>query len=220
MAKKSGGPAHSHLPDKKNAPKKTGPKSGVGGVRPLDAAKDFDSPTKKDPESDQPELLETPKEKKPVVVKGRFIATILPPIYSSQPKSGDKLISFRISFALTEEHEGVFPKIVEEGWKWVKKPHRPKTTIDMPGQTVRFYLTHDDKEEELGLPVAKVTNANLAVIQKKGDGTALKVIRFQFRLQVPWSAQVSKFADSHYNTTMWLEMKTTQEALFDTDEEE
>lgn len=128
MAKKSNGPANSHLPDRKNAPKKSGPKRGVGGVQPLDSAKDFDEPVKKAGDNDQPELLETPKEKKPVVVKGRFLATILPPIYSSQPKSGDKLISFRISFALTEEHEGVFPKIVEEGWKWVKKPNRPKNS--------------------------------------------------------------------------------------------
>lgn len=195
-----------HLP--KNAPKKTGSKRGVGGVAPLDAGED----------EEQPELLEVPKEKQPVVVKGRFAVTILPPIYASQPKSGDKVISFRVSLALTDEHNGIFPKIVEESWKWVKKPHRPKTTIDMPGQTVRFYLTHDDKEESLGLPVAKVTNANLAVIQKKGEGTALKVIRFQFRLQVPWSAEVCKFADSHYNLILWLEMKTTQEKLFDEDE--
>jgi hypothetical protein len=220
MAKKK--PAvERHLPDRKNAPKKTGPKRGVGGVRPLDESKDFEQPTKKAEEEDQPELLETPKEPpKPTVVKGRFEATILPPIYSSAPKSGDKLISIRVSLALTDEHEKMFPKIVEESWKWVKKPNRPKTSINMPAQTARFYLAHDVEEEELGLPIAKVTNANLAVIQKKGDGTALKIIRFQFRLQVPWSAQVSKFVDSHYNLKLWLEMKTTQEKLFDEGDEE
>lgn len=214
MAKEKGQRKRSpeaHLPAK--PPKKTG-KRGIG---PKETATDGKTAAAG---AEQPELLETAKQKEPVVVKGRFVATILPPIYSSQPKSGDKLISFRISFALTEEHEGMFPKIVAEGWKWVKKPHRPKTTIDMPGQTVRFYLAHDVDEEELGLPVAKVTNANLAVIQRKGDGQALKIIRFQFRLQVPWSAQVAKFADSHFNTTMWLEMRTTQEALFDESEEE
>lgn len=218
MAKKQGS-ARTRTPEK-HLPTKPPKKTGKRGVGPLDEAKDFEEPVKKEPEGDQPELLETPVEKRPVVVKGRFVATILPPIYSSQPKSGDKLISLRISFALTEEHQGMFPKIVEEGWKWVKKPHRPKTSIDMPAQTVRFFLAHDVEEEELGLPIAKVTNTNLAVILKKGDGTALKVIRFQFRLQVPWSAQVSKFADSHYNTTMWLEMKSSQESLFDEGDED
>lgn len=210
-----------HLPDRRNAPKKTGPKTGVGSVRPLDESKDFDEPTKKKAEDDQPELLETPaKPPAPVVVKERFEATVLPPIYSSQPKSGDKLISFRLSLALTDEHEKIFPRIVEENWKWVKKPNRPKVTLNVPAQTVRFYIAHDAKEEEIGLPIAKVTNANLAVIQKKGDGTALKVIRFQFRLQVPWSAQVAKFADSHFNLKLWLEMKTTQEKLFEEGEDE
>lgn len=219
MAKKSGGPAHSHLPDKKNAPKKTGPKSGVGGVRPLEAAKDFDTPAKKAPENDQPELLEVPKEKKPVVVKERFEATILPPVYSSAPKSGDKMISFKISLSLSEEHDKLFPKVVQDAWAWVKRPNHPKVSIGIPPQIVHFYLVSDATEEELTLPIAKVTNANLAVILKKGEGRALRVIRFQFRLQVPWSAQVSKFADSHYDMNLWLKMQTTQEQLFDTEEE-
>lgn len=223
MAKKNKASVERHLPDRKNAPKKTGPKRGVGGVQPLDESKDFDQPTKKTPEKDedQPELLETPAAPpKPTVVKGRFEATILPPIYSSAPKSGDKLISIRVSLALTDDHKKIFPKIVEDSWGWVRKPNRPKATINMPAQTARFYLAHDVDEEEIGLPIAKVTNANLAVIQKKGDGTALKIIRFQFRLQVPWSAQVSKFVDSHYNVKLWLEMKTTQEKLFDEEEDE
>jgi len=201
------------LPSKKNAPKKTGSR----GIGPKE---DSPSDGKSAAAGEQAELLETPKEKRLVVVKDRFEAFIMPPVFANAPKTSDKIISFRVSLALTDAHAGLFSKIVEENWKWVKRPHRPKVSFEVPGQTVAFFLAHDVKEEEMRLPAAKVTHANIAVIQKKGEGTALKVIRYQFRLQVPWSREMAKFADANYNVHMWLEMKNTQEKLFDDEGEE
>jgi hypothetical protein len=207
------------LPSKKNAPRKT----GKAGIKPLDEEEDFEKPVvdkKSAAAGEQPELLETPKEKKIVVVKDRFEVFILPPVFANAPKTSDKTISFRVSFALTDDHKGLFPKIVESNWNWVKRPRQSKSPFEMPGQTVAFFLASDVKEEEMRLPAAKVTHANVAVIQKKGEGAALKVTRFQFRLQVPWSREVAKFADANYNVHLWLTMKTTEEKLFDDEPED
>lgn len=229
MAKNKGSRSHSaHLPDKKNAPKRTG-KAGI--KPPLDAKEDFDQPTRKDAAAgaeveargDQPELLETPKEKKPVVVKDRFEVSYLKPIFSKMPKTGDKLISLQMSLALNEEHKvpGIMPKMIAEAWKFIAKHGRKQITlVDVPGQNVRIYLTSDDKEEQIGMPVVKMVNVSLAVIQKKGEGEALKVIRLQFRIQVPFSREVAKFAESNYGSKFWIEMHQTQEELFDEEGDE
>ena len=216
---KAKGPVKSHLPDKKNAPKKTGSKVLAG--RPLDQDKDFEQPAKTAAKDEQPELLETPKEKKPTVVKGRFLATYLKPIFTKAPKTGDKLLALQMSVALTEEHEAVMPKAVIAAWKFIKKHGRKQVSLsDLPGQNVRFYMAHDDKEEIIGLPVAKMVNTSLAVIQKKGEGEALKVIRLQFRLQIEFSREDAKFAESNYGNAFWLDMKTSQEELFEKEDDE
>ncbi len=221
MAKKD---KKSLLPDRKNAPKRTGKRLPP----PLDPVSDFETPTRKEPEisgkdkaaGEQPELLEVREEPKPTVVGDRIEASYLKPIFSKQPKSGDKLISLAMTFALTDEHIEFLPKIVQNGYKVVRKHGSKRFDIDVPGQTARFFISPNEKEELIGLPAARVVNASLAVIQKKGDGEAIKVISFAFRLQVPFSREVAKFAEINFGQKFWITLVEAEPELFDEEAEE
>ena len=80
-------------------------------------------------------------------------------------------------------------------------------------------MTQDIDDVKLVLPAAEMTNVSLAVIQKKGDGQAQKIIRLSFRLQVPVSHEVERFAVSNYGNDWWLQLEETDEPMFEEDEE-
>jgi hypothetical protein len=188
----------------------------------LNEEKDFDEPVRK-PTAEEPQgeiiVDETPK---PVVVKGRIQANFLKPIFTKAPKSGDRLIALQMVVVLTKEHEDgdVIPRAVKNAWHWVAKDSRTYAAFDVPGQLVKFYLTHDDKDEALVLPAAKVESCSISVVEKKGEGQALKVIRWSFRYQVSWSKEVERFAASNYGNIYWIITKNTEEKLFDEEAEE
>lgn len=184
---------------------------------PLDTKEDFDEPVKEQ----QGELVEMPSEPQPVVVKGRILAQFIEPIFTKAPKSGDRLIALDMSVMLTKDHnEGdVIPRQVKNAWSWLSKDSRTRANFEVPGQVVKFYLANDVKEEELVLPAAKVINSNCSVVQTKGEGKALKQIRWKFQYQVPWNKEVERFAASNYGNAYWITTKNTDEPLFDEGEE-
>lgn len=196
-------------------PKRTG-KAGIGpllddepNVKPNSAAAHN--------LSEQGELIEAP-EPQPAVVKGRFMANFLKPIFSKAPKSGDRLISLHMVVMLTKDHEDgeVIPREIKAGWHFVAKNGRKRLDLDVPAQHVRFCLSSDeDGDELLALPAAKVTNCSIAIVQKKGEGEAVKQVRLSWRYQVPWSKQVEQFAASNYGATYWLMTHNTEEKLWD-----
>lgn len=211
----------------KQGPKKTG-KKGItlataasgkdrAAGEPLNAEEDFDKPVKA--EEQQGELVEI--EPQPSVVKGRFLAQFIEPIFTKAPKTGDRLIAFDMTVMLGKEHEDgdVIPRAVKNAWHWVAKDSRTRAAFEVPGQIVKFYLAHDVKEEELVLPAAKVTNCSISVVQTKGQGKALKQIRWKFRYQVAWNKEVERFAASSYGAAYWITTKNTEEPLFDEGEE-
>lgn len=207
----------------KKAPKKTG-KRGIGPKpEPLDPEKDLETPVRKEPETPAQEgslLAEQPQQ--PAVVDDRIRMHYLKPSFSASPK-GEKLLSMHMVFPLTEEHtqDSLLPKVIREAWDAISKHGRKKLDLNgIPGQHVVFYLTPDIDDAKLILPAAKVTNVSLAVIQKKGDGEAQKVIRLSFRLQVTVSHEVEKFAVMNYRADFWVTLEESQEPLFDEDEEE
>lgn len=230
MAKKEKG----LLPDKKNAPKKTGKR----GPQPLDPEKDFDSPTRKDAEEKQGKLttIVTKQQEqgsllannppKPKVVGDRFEAFYLKPYFAKSPK-GDLSVSLAFSVALEKEHKDLLPKIVADAYHDVLKKGRKSMTLrGIPGQRVEIFISHDSKETTLFMPAAKVISAGLALIERKGEGAARKVIRFSFRLQVPIPANaksddVSYFAERNLQNSFWLKLAEADPELFkDEDEDE
>lgn len=218
MKKKKGKSVEEHLP--KRAPKKTG-KRGVGPKNePLDPVKDFESPTKVAPAEPKGSLLaEQPPQ--PTVVGDRIKMHYLKPSFSASAK-GEKLLAMHITLPLTKEHteDSLLPKTIRDAWDVISKHGRKKLDLNgLPGQHVVFYMTPDIDDAKLVLPAAKVTNVSLAVIQKKGEGESQKIIRLSFRLQVPVSHEVEKFAVMNYRSDWWLVMSDTDEPLFDEDED-
>jgi len=202
------------LPDKKNAPKKTGKK----GIGPLNVEDDFKEPVRKEPEQKGSLLVEQPK--RPTVVGDRFEAFFLKPSFS-KTKDGKKLVGLRFTVPLEDEHDGLLPKIVHEGYKDVKKKGRNKIGFNgVPGQCVDIYLSQDIKEEALTLPAAKFLNSRIDIIERKGEGATRKVIRLSFTLQVEQSHEVRNFATESHGANFWLQMEETEEMLWDEDEED
>jgi hypothetical protein len=199
-------------------PSKPPKKSGKRGPRPLDPKEDFDQPTKKEAEGSL--IAEQPPQ--PAVVGSRIKAHYLKPIFSKTTK-GERLLAMHMTFPLTEEHTGdsLLPKSVCEGWGFISKHGRKRLDlVGIPGQKATFYLTPDIDDAKLVLPAAKVINVSLAVVQKKGEGEAQKVIRLSFRLQVPVSHEVAKFAELNYGNDFWIKLQETEEPLFDEDDED
>jgi len=215
---KKGKSVEEHLP--KRAPKKSG-KRGIGPkVDALDPVKDFETPVKKEVEEPKGSLLvEQPPA--PTVVGDRILMHYLKPTFS-KTKKGMRLVAMHLSFALTEEHtaDSLLPKGIRESWEVISKQGRKKLDlIGIPGQRAEFFMTQDIDDVMLVLPAAEMTNVSLAVIQKKGDGQAQKIIRLSFRLQVPVSHEVERFAVSNYGNDWWLQLEETDEPLFDEDED-
>lgn len=199
-------------------PSKPPKRSGKRGPRPLDPKEDFDQPVKKEPEGSL--LAEQPPQ--PGVVGNRIKAHYLKPLFSKTTK-GERLLAMHMTFPLTEEHteDSLLPKSVREAWAFISKHGRKRLDlVGIAGQRATFYLAPDIDDAKLILPAAKVINVSLAVVQKKGEGEAQKVIRLSFRLQVPVSHEVAKFAELNYGNDFWIHLEETEELLFDEDDEE
>lgn len=201
------------------APKKTG-KRGIGPkADPIDPVKDFDTPNKKEEPAPKGSLL-ADNPPKPKVVGDRMEVFYLKPTFGKTPK-GDITVAMTITVPIDDAHADLLPKIIADGYKDVSKKGRKSISFrDLPGQRAEFYLAHDSKEESLVLPAAKMINAGLALVERKGEGSARKVIRLSFRLQVLLSREVTNFAEHNLQNTFWLSLKETEEELFEEDDEE
>jgi hypothetical protein len=188
----------------------------------LDADKDFDTPTRTQATvlggAQGSLLIEQPP--KPKVVGDRFEVFYLKPIFAKTPK-GDITVSLAITLPLEDSHDGLLPKIIHDGYRDItKKGRKGMTFTELPGQHAMFFLTSDIREESLVLPAAKMINASLALVQRKGEGEARKVIRLSFRLQVKLSKEVAHFAEQNLGNNFWLSLKETDEPLFDEEDED
>jgi hypothetical protein len=190
----------------------------------LDPGADFDTPTRKETEAEpQPQahgslLVEQPP--KPKVVGDRFEVFYLKPIFAKTPK-GDITVSLAITLPLEDSHDGLLPKIIHDGYRDItKKGRKGMTFTELPGQHAMFFLTSDIREESLVLPAAKMINASLALVQRKGEGEARKVIRLSFRLQVKLSKEVAHFAEHNLGNNFWLSLRETEEPLFDEEDDD
>jgi hypothetical protein len=202
----------SELPARKDAPKKT----GKAGPRPLDPEKDFDKPTKKadSPAAKGSLLAEQPK--KPKVVKDRFEVFYVGPVFSRTAKKRFVLLSFRITAPIEDEHIDVLPQLIGDRYKDALKKGCTGMSLDgIAPQRAEFYLAADMAEPALVLAACKVLAAKLAVIQRKGEGSARRVVRLDFRLQVKLSEAAAHFAEQNLQNSLWLKLADTQHELWD-----
>lgn len=221
MKKAKGKSVKSHLP--KRAPKKTG-KSGIGPKdEPLDPVKDFDTPTRKEPETTEAQgsLLPTPpKPQKPTVVGQRFEVFYDKPIFG---KHKDVVtVALQCTTALEKDHVPLLPKLIRDAYHDVTKKGRKSSALkdaDVPGQHAVFFLSSDIDDSLLVLPAAKLSKNILSEVQRKGEGVSRTVIRWAFRLQVKLSREVAHFAENNLQNSLWLSVKDTQESLFDAKED-
>lgn len=210
------------LPDKKNAPKKTG--------------KRLPHPEDKDDAESKIEKLTTVVTKqnegslladnppKPKVIGDRFEAFYLKPYFAKSAK-GDLTVALAFSVALEKEHKELVPKIVADAYHDVLKKGRKSMTLrNVPGQRVEVFLAHDSKDPVIFLAAAKMISTSLALIERKGEGAARKVIRFSFRLQVPLpknakTDDVSYFAERNLQNAFWMKLEECDRALFEGDDD-
>jgi hypothetical protein len=197
----------------------------------LDEGRDFDKPTRGDgtgtPETAPAEApaekgsLLAPQPPKPTVVGDRILMHYLKPTFS-KTKKGTRLIAMHLSFALTEAHtaDSLLPEKIRNKWELIGKEGLTFMEVSgVPGQRVEFYMTQDIDDIKLLLGAAEMTDVALAVIQKKGDGEATRIIRLSFRLQVPVTQDVEQFAVTNYGNDFWLTLQETEDDLFEEDED-
>jgi hypothetical protein len=132
------------------------------------------------------------------------------------------LIALQMSIPLSEKHLKLLPKIVEAGFHGLndKEGFTRINLKNIPPQHVVFYLESDQKTPILTLSVAKVTSANVALIEQKGEGKIRSVVRFAFNLQSEDSDAISNFARLNVDNNFWIEMSKSQEDLWDVEEDE
>jgi hypothetical protein len=197
------------LPDKKHAPKKTGKR----GVHPPKAK----AKKKEKPLGGASLFAKQPA--KPTVIGDRFQAFYLGPVLKEV--KGKKTVGLRLSVELTQDHEKLLPDIMLRGYKNVlKKGQAGSKMRDIPAQNVRLYLSQDTKEEAVALLNAGVLQANINVIEKKGEGETRTIIRLIFIARVKHSRTVASWADDSYGASYWVTMEEVEPDLLDLDEED
>jgi hypothetical protein len=198
-----------HLP--RRAPKKT----GKSGIKPLDADDDFDKPvTKQSPMG--PLAADNPPQ--PSVMNGRIKVFYDKPVISKEKDS--ILIALKFTVPLEENHDKLLPKIVADAHHDLLKRGRSRMNLkDIPAQHAMLFLSSDNKEDLITMPACKMIGTNVAVVQRKGEGTARKVVRLAFSLQAPHSKVLANFAELNLANDFWLELEDSQEELWDAEED-
>lgn len=195
--------------------------------KPLDPVEDFEKPVKKDA-AEQLAELDKPPEKKgsllieqpdtPTVANGRMKVFYGKPFFEKYKDVA--LIALRITVPLTDKHQKLLPKIMANGYADINKKGRSRINLkDIPAQRVDFYLESDRRASALTIVTAKIVKANVALIQRKGEGAAREVVRLSFEIQAIDSDTINTFALKNMENEFWLEMGETQKKLWDEDED-
>jgi hypothetical protein len=221
MTKKK--PKDGLLPSKKNAPKKTGK-----ALKPPEDKKDLEEQAGKlstiVTKQTDTGSLQADNPPKPKVVGERFQVFYLKPRFEKTPK-GRLYVRLPFTVTMEKEHKELMPSIVASGYTDLMKVGRSGMKLkNIPSQRAEIFPAHDSKSPALFLSAARVTFANLALIQRKGEGVARRVIRFAFSLEIPIPAQadsdpVSHFAERNIQNTFWMKWEGTDQNLFDEGDE-
>jgi len=193
-------------------PKKPPKKTGKRGIKPLDADEDFDKPVTQQTSMEVGLKADNPPT--PAVANGRMKVFYDRPIFSKYKDV--VLIALQFSVPLDKEHDPLLPKVVADAHRDLLKKGRVKINLNgIDAQHAMLFLSSDIEEEIAALPACKMTNVNIAMIERKGEGRARKVARLSFRLQSERSEPLAHFAEMNLDNDFWLQLKASQESLWD-----
>lgn len=187
----------------------------------LDAVKDFEMPTKKEPQ--QGSLIDAKAPAEPVV-QDRFMDANFLKTHFARDKNDKAHVSLEFSIELTAEHrvENVLPKRVIEVWDGLVSLGVDGISVDgVPAQDVDLALAPRAMEKSSGLAIkfGEITNAEISVLQAKGTGTAKDVTLLKFRVKVEWDTHVWRFSGVHCAHQLWLRMAQSQGSLLENESE-
>jgi hypothetical protein len=180
---------------------------------PLDPEADVDNPAR------QEKLIDTPEQEKPVVHGNYCVANFIQP-HLSRDKDDKAFIAFEISFPLTDEHKENkrLPARIIEAWDALTKHGFPRLFVgEVPAQTVELALAPDaiEKSTCLKIPFAEITNANISVVEQKGEGKSKDITRLSFRAKTELDIDNWRFAKAHFAHTVWVKMERSQGTLLE-----
>lgn len=153
-----------------------------------------------------------------LVVNGRMLCEYVKPHFT-RDKDDDRFVSLEFSTKLTEAHSTVLPRSVLGARDFISNGHSEDGTgnkvegIPVKPQTVRIFLTSDTKDEELMIVGATITHAKVQIVEERGNGEAVKFLRYSFRVMDERSKNILNFACWNDGRAVWLESRATQESL-------
>jgi len=210
------------LPDKKNAPKKSGKSRMVGGVKPLDPEADFGKPVREEGPDETPvqgELITEPvKPVGPAIQHGK-IAMHFVGYRPKRSKDRDKIVHMDFSLELTEEHQKRLPREIEDAWHELE---RNKYNFVGPdgntAQKLSFFLVPDSSEPDMET-VATLSFAEISRIAERGKGAERKITRLSMRFVANFTKDVDEFCMNAYDETVFVKIKAAQRRLDEQEED-
>lgn len=184
-------------------------------LAPLDAAEDFDTPAKVEPEGDaQAPLIadsEIPVKEIIAVENDRIFVTFVAPHFDTD-KDGARTLDLEFSFPVVEAHKGHLPERVERAYEYVLSGEAKRVDVlGIDEQTFDLFETPKSKKPTLHEAECRVLRPVVSAVEETGKGKTRRVIRFVFRFSVPFPHH--KFAVENYGKEYWLEMVDTQAKL-------
>ena len=147
-----------------------------------------------------------------VVVDGKMVCTMNRPTYGKD--DGGKFVELEFSFPLEQAHRPHLPKQVIKSWGFIDTKNADFVgKMRLSDQTINVYFVSDQVRPSLHLSCVPISSAALGIVQKRGEGTTEKAMRFIFRAKCQVIDEICKFADSNYGQKVWIEMDDTQGQL-------
>ncbi len=217
-----------HLPDKHNAPKKTGKRAPTPG--PADEEPNVKAGTtaahnlseqapSEGKKGEQAELLKIQKAPTPRIQGDKMSAHFIG-FRAHRLKNRTRVVTIRLSLELEEEHAGRVPEEIESEWKHFRKGGVKLTMPDgIDTQHVLLASVPDAPKAHVLDITANVPKAVLTTIVEKGKGAARKVTRLELNLLTTYTSDVDEFCRNSYDETVWLKLEDSQDSLFEDEQE-
>src|SRR5216683_1552323 len=195
-----------HLPPERHEPKRNKKREFDGSLAEQDTAR-----SAKEVQQPEQQTLVDAKAETPQMVRNGYLAAEFVKPHTERDKNDKAFVAIEISFPLLEEHRlaKVLPSRVIEVWDGLVDLGVDNISVDgVPAQVVELALAPDaiEKATTLKLPFAEVTNAQITVVESKGDGKAKDVTRLKFRVKVEWDIETWRWAGKHFGHQVWIKL--------------
>ena len=176
-------------------------------------AKNKDTEVEEQQEPEQQELVASAPAEVKLIRNGMMLVHFVKAHFNRE--EGERYIGFECSTPLEKEHEGYVPEEVLKMWRVIRgsNPTRIDTTI--APQTVKLGPVPDDASLALKRVGATLVDASLSKVSESGAGKKKKVIRFKFRIVIPFDVDARDFATEYFGVDVWLSMKQTSQKLLE-----